>query len=831
MRGQLPFTSELLTPGLWVRVPPVLQKQLRKVKQKLLLSFRLRFTSVITFLFLLYHTMEKTINIQKVALRQNALYIPDPMVSQRAIQPGTLELVAALRQHGFGVTEDLLHAINGTTNEYRQSVVKVIKEVLNVKLNWAPLIKNWEVPTGEGFIDHLITAFFNQNPELIKYDNEFYEDYYYYEKEDESYKDYDIPKQERFLACGHYIPYGTFPLWRYNGCPFCGTPFELGEIEYQGQGSKLKILDLWREAEANTFFQNLLSSKTALDATQADSLKLLLPYFSVAPETHIGMKETLVLVVDSYIAQGKEAEAGACFSSPTDILRYLWYKKTTFLQIVEPKTIIKKESKNHSHITKSLDKHLSAKERAQKELKLKYSRTECVRVARWLNALPLSAEKACEIMHPKREMWVRFIRALRLAEYSKKKGFERLATLLDVFYNECYEVWQAKLNAAYLNMDSQKAFSLLKQRPGVFARSLFACMLWLGADETLEAFKEIIDQVSTRLLFTLNMYADLYFSKEGKRSVQTILGTRVEIPKHPLVVGSYNEEQLAEMKSKIEDLCLWSIQRQFAKEENKNQSIYIDPQLYHIPLPIGDRSNNVHDFNATLMGTRFPLEGNEIRLFMQWGKDLPAQHLDMDLSCRIVYKDRTDICYFHNLTTLGCQHSGDIRSIPDKVGTAEYINIDVNTLRQHKAKYVLFTCNAYSNGALSPNLVVGWMDSKHKMKVSERTGVAYDPSAVIHQVRITQPLQKGLLFGVLDVEAKEIIWMELPFQGQVVQALSIIGVKTLLEKLNSKLTIGNLLTIKAEAQGLQIEADPALADEMYDMQWAGQGNVSKLFLG
>jgi len=395
--------------------------------------------------------MEKITALLKVALRQNALFVPDTMPSQKAIQPGTLELVAALRKHGFGLTENLLHAINGTTNEYRLSVVKVIKEVLHVKLNWAPLIKNWEVPTGEGFIDHLITAFFNQNPELIKYDDQFYEDYYYYEKENESYKDYDIPKHERFLACGHYIPYGTFPLDRYNGCPFCGTPFELGEIEYQGQGSKLKILDLWREAEANTFFQNLLSSKTALDATQADSLKLLLPYFSVAPETHIGMKETLVLVVDSYIAQGKEAEAGACFSSPTDILRYLWYKRTGFLQIVEPKTIMKKDTKNNYHIVKSLDLSMTVKERAQKELKLKYSRQECARVARWLNALPLSAEKACEIMHPKREMWVRFIRALRLAEYSKKKGFEKLATLLDVFYNERYSVWQAELNTAYLN--------------------------------------------------------------------------------------------------------------------------------------------------------------------------------------------------------------------------------------------------------------------------------------------------------------------------------------------------------------------------------------------
>ena len=772
--------------------------------------------------------MEKITALLKVALRQNALFVPDTMPSQKAIQPGTLELVAALRKHGFGLTENLLHAINGTTNEYRQSVVKVIKEVLHVKLNWAPLIKNWEVPTGEGFIDHLITAFYNQYPHLIKSDDYF--DYLYEESyKKENHKEPFTPKHERFLACGHYIPYGTFPLDRYNGCPFCGTPFELGEIEYQGQGSKLKILDLWREAEANTFFQNLLSSKTALDATQSDSLKLLLPYFSVAAETHIGMKETLVLVVDSYIAQGKEAEAGACFSSPTDILRYLWYKRTGFLQIVEPKTIMKKDTKNNYHIVRSLDLSMTVKERAQKELKLKYSRQECARVARWLNALPLSAEKACEIMHPKREMWVRFIRALRLAEYSKKKGFEKLATLLDVFYNERYEVWQAELNAAYLNMDSEKAFTLLKQRPGVFARSLFACMLWLGADDTLSAFKEIIDQVPTRLLFTLNTYADLYFSKEGKRSVQTIMGTRVEIPKHPLVVESYNEEQLAEMKAKIEDLCLRTIQHQFAKEENKNHFIYIDPQLYHIPLPIGDRSHNVHDFNATLMGTRFPLEGNEIRLFMQWGKDLPAQHLDMDLSCRIIYQDRSDICYFGQLTTLGCQHSGDIRSIPDKVGTAEYINIDVNTLRQHKAKYVTFVCNAYSCGALSPNLVVGWMDSKYKMKVSERTGVAYDPSAVIHQVRITQPLQKGLLFGVLDVEAKEIIWMELPFQGQVAQALSISGVNALLEKLNSKFTIGNLLKLKAEAQGLQIENDPTLADEVYDMQWAGQGKVSELF--
>ena len=793
---------------------------------------------MITFLFLFY-TMEKTTALLKVALRQNALYIPDSMLAQRAIQPGTLELVAALRRHGFGVTEDLLHAINGTNNEYRQLVVRIIKQILNVKLNWAPLIKNWEVPTGESAVDHIITAFYNQFPDLVKNDDYIcywydYDDYYEANDIKNYNREYFTPKHERFLACGHYIPYGTFPLWRYNGCPFCGTPFQLGKIECTEQGSKLKILDLWREQDANTYYQNLLASKTALDATQVDSLKRLLPYFSVDKKTTIEMKETLILVVDNYLlSEGNEVAAGACFRTPTDILRYLWYKKTGFLQLLPPKTIVAKNAKNYSHIVYPLNKSEEAKIEAKEELRLKYSRKECARVARWLNTLPLSAEKACELMHPKREMWVRFIRALRLAEYSKKKGFEKLAMLLDIFYHQKYEVWQGKVQQAYLNVDTDTVLGYLKERPSQFARSLFATMLWVGTEATIAAFKEVIDQVPMRLLFTLNNYTDLYFTPHGTRSVKIITGDYVEVPKNQWVNLGYNEEQLAQMKTAIEELCLWVIRRKFAAYPNPHKTIFIDEQLYHLPLPIGDRSTTIHDFNATLMGTKFPLEGNEVRLFMQWGKDLPAQHLDMDLSCHIIFEEgckmKKDICFFDRLTATGCQHSGDIRSIPSKVGTAEYINIDVNILRRKKAKYVTFVCNAYSNGSLSPNLVVGWMDSKHKMKVSERTGVAYDPSTVIHQVRITQPLQKGLLFGVLDVEKKEIIWLEVPFQGQVANDLSLSTVKALLSKLSAKTTIGNLLTLKAEAQGVQVVSDKALADEVYDRQWVAQGNVSAFF--
>jgi hypothetical protein len=105
------------------------------------------------------------------------------------------------------------------------------------------------------------------------------------------------------------------------------------------------------------------------------------------------------------------------------------------------------------------------------------------------------------------------------------------------------------------------------------------------------------------------------------------------------------------------------------------------------------------------------------------------------------------------------------------------------------------------------------------MKISEKTGVAYDPSCVQHQVRIVSTLTKGLVFGVLDVENSEIIWLEMPFSGQLVNNLNIKNIELLLQKLNSKLSIGNLLKIKAEAQGLEIfESEDA--DEVYTREWA-----------
>ncbi|MEO1655479.1 MAG: hypothetical protein AAFU64_18190, partial [Bacteroidota bacterium] len=379
-----------------------------------------------------------------------------------------------------------------------------------------------------------------------------------------------------------------------------------------------------------------------------------------------------VQVIDFMVEQDQSEKAQQLFRSPTDVMRYLWYKHTGFLQIIEPQTIIRRLSRNQQHLFQPLDKSIKTAHQAKAELKLKYNRSECLMVAQWLNKLPMSPLAMAENMHPRRQMWVRFIRALRLAEYSQRKGFEQLKELLDVFYNQKYTVWQARVDHFRLKADAENTLALLKQRPGLFARSLFANMLWFGPEITLAAFQEVLDQIPARLVFTLNMYAENYFNPDRKRSVSPLGGTTKRIPAHPLLT-MYKKEQREAMKAELESITIQAMKKRFAAQKNENRTIYIDPLLFYMPVAIGDRSENIQDLPSALMGSRFPVEGDTIRIFMQWGEGLPAQHLDMDLSCQIAFEHKTEICYYGNLVATGSKHSGDIQQIPNKVGTAEYI--------------------------------------------------------------------------------------------------------------------------------------------------------------
>ncbi|MBO7140541.1 MAG: hypothetical protein J6W19_08240, partial [Prevotella sp.] len=353
--------------------------------------------------------------LTNVALRYRAAFLDidreDINMSSEASAP-VMAFVARLKENGFCVSEELLHALNALPVDRLAEITECINEVMGMKLNWASLVKGWDVPTGETFADHLITWIAN-----------------IFGKE-AGFKGTTLP-------CGHLIPEGTFPLERYNGCPFCGTPFETADFVYKGQGSKLKELRLFTVEDMKRVFESLLSSATPLDATQKDSLEQLLRVFPLPDNVDITMKETAMFVVKTLVEKiEKTEEASKLLKTPADVLRFLWYEKTGYVQIIEPKTLVAHAQKLYYHMWGPLDRGADAAKNMKEKLMLKYNRKACLRVALWMNALPMTAQQAAENMNPKRGMWVRMIRALRLGEYSRKKGFGHLAEILDVFYKQ-----------------------------------------------------------------------------------------------------------------------------------------------------------------------------------------------------------------------------------------------------------------------------------------------------------------------------------------------------------------------------------------------------------
>ena len=749
--------------------------------------------------------------LTRVALRYRAVFLDinreDINMRSEASVP-VLAFTKRLKENGFFVSEELLHALNAVPADRLAEITECINDVMGVKLNWASLVKGWDVPTGETLADHLITFIANIFGEKAGF-------------------------KGTTLPCGHLIPEGTFPIERYNGCPFCGTPFETADFVYKGQGSKLKELRLFTISDMKHVFTSLLASSTPLDATQKDSLEQLLREFPMPEDANITMKETAMLVIKLLVEQDKAGEAAKLLKTPTDILRYLWYEKTGYVQIIEPKTLVAHARKLYYHMWGPLDRGVDAAKDMKKKLMLKYDRRACLRVALWLNAIPLTAKQAAENMNPKRGMWVRMIRALRLGEYSRKNGFDHLAEILDVFYKQEYSTWQGRVDRARSENDADMTLALLKERPGLFARCLFASMLRFGSDKVIVAFEEIADKLPARLLLSLGNAAETYFDPKEVRLARPITGVTHKIEPNKLL-ALYDDDARKAMVDAVDGLYKASMARRFAAQGTEAKTIFIDSSLYNIPVSVGDRSTTIQDTSCALMGTRFPVEGDAVRLFLQWGKGLHAQHLDMDLSARIALANgKVSECAYYSLRCVGAKHSGDIRSIPEMVGTAEYIELSLPELENAGAKYVTFTCNAYSVGALSPNLVVGWMDSANPMKISEKKGVAYDPSCVQHMVRISEGnLSKGLVFGVLDVAKHEIIWLEMPFTSQTLRGANSETIEALLHKLEAKLSIGQLLDMKAKAQNLIVVENVEDADEAYTYEWAlNPADVTKLLNG
>ena len=201
---------------------------------------------------MIMETTDRNKKLLAVALRYGAVFADADRKGLADTTQISKELAAfllSLSEKGFVAEEDLLAALKTVPESYLGDITDAIDTALGIKLNWTPLVKGWDTPTGESFIDHCITFYANW--------------FRNFSQGRVTEGPMDMPRQETdaqqgpvretvmgmtgtTLPCGHFIPDGTFPLERYNGCPFCGTPFKTSGFVYKGQGSRKKSLRLRR---------------------------------------------------------------------------------------------------------------------------------------------------------------------------------------------------------------------------------------------------------------------------------------------------------------------------------------------------------------------------------------------------------------------------------------------------------------------------------------------------------------------------------------------------------------------------------------------------------
>ncbi len=747
--------------------------------------------------------------LQRVALRSQALYFPHPAPGDAALAPHTAAAVAQLAAFGFTLTEEALRRFNALSPEDQDETLRLVTEIFRADANWTPLVRDWLRPTGQTQEDMLYAYFCN----II-----------------DRAEPGSIPGTR--LSCGCLIPDGLFDLSRYTGCPLCGRPMEVHTGVNFGAECKLRPLGVFTDEMAQKLMLGLLELNTPLDASQASTLRLLLEVYPVPEGAEVKMKETMVLALDALFAAGRPEQAAKLMRAPADMLRFLWSQKTGLTRIIRPRTLLSMSQRNLRHICPLYDTHLNIADKRE-PLRLYYPRGYGRMMAAVLAAMEMPVEAMCANMHPHRQMWVHMIRALRLNEHARRRGMERLAELLDRFYRGDYPVPQGVVNAAVSDADFSRASDLLKKRPGAFARQLFNLMLGAQVangnyDVVLSAFKEAAKDLTPRLLFSLSNNAEAYFSNpDSAKSVMVATGLHHTIEPNPKL-RQVDETARRGMTRDVEAVALDALCRQYARlPHTKLKKIYIAPELREIPLPVGDRSTLVSQLGAVLPGMRLPVEGDKVRLFLHWGLGMPAQYLDLDLTALIAYPDRGVECAFHNLSPTGAQHSGDIREIPDEVGTAEYIELDLPALEADGATYVAFTAQCYTTGSIPEGTMFGWMSAASPMTVNEKTGVAYDPATV--QQLITMPANPGwrsICFGLLDVKARQVVVLDVPGMEQVGSELTTQYALDVLEKLRQKLTIGQALELYAGAQGLEMVSEPA--DDVLNFTSASLADIPEL---
>lgn len=534
-----------------------------------------------------------------------------------------------------------------------------------------------------------------------------------------------------FNAIVHYWSFGTL------------LPYEEKEERTPlFNTAKVKVLEAGSFDDLNDIFNNLCASKTSLSKSDVDDMVFILNSAKVTLPDEIPFKENTACICRLLVDTGVDTDGSLCrkyIKTATDVLRL---------------------------VTAMSDGDVSLAENT-KFRNLKRGERRII-----MNLLA-GCGNAAEDMSRYAGRWIRVGEKLHPGEFAKNERYTKVVQAFGVIRNDGkIQSFAGRVDAAVASGDVNTVVSLLKKRPGEFARRIDFLLRTFDKDADRKAvimgFASVAKDVSSTVLLQVREH---FINKlDGSDDM------RVFFPKGNLARSYYVKNDKTEAIP--EDAMIMVI----AVCENALVNIYgsraflgkvyIDKALRNYTVPFSLRSVG-KTMTAVSRGSRIAIDDSVkiIRPFIWW-TNTKNDIIDVDLSVA-VFADNWD-CLEHvsysNLKSekFGMYHSGDITNggPVDGEGAAEFIDLDIDKALGAGARYAVFNVYNFSNEFFSKmeHAAFGFMTRENM-----ESGEIFEPSTVKQRMDLASATTTCIPV-IFDLKERVFIWCDMALTADHVRA-------------------------------------------------------------
>lgn len=507
--------------------------------------------------------------------------------------------------------------------------------------------------------------------------------------------------------------------------------------------NKMAVLSVGNHDDLMTIFTNLVESKTSISEQDKEDIETIIlacpDYTTYLPDT-IPLKENVAFVGKLIIEKAPIKSADSIskyFKTATDVLRLV-----TALSDGDISLASKTKYRNLRRVERRMIMDLLA---------------GCGNITEDLFRYQYEWIRVAEILHP--------------FEYKKAK-YNNVNAAFNTLRNEKKPLMFAgKVQAAITAKDMREAATLLKARPGEFARQLDK--LIRDADNPnyiVNCFKEVATEISTPVLLQVRQH----FIGRMENNNQPV---RVFFPKGNLAKAMVIKNELPEINSNVcknvARICREALIEQY-KEKDFLGKVYIDEDFKNYLVPFSQRSAS-KAVKTIVRGSKLPIkeDATAVRGFIWWTNTDKTRNswdegrVDIDLSATIYdenwqYVDRVSYTQLRS-AKYKAYHSGDITnggSIKGD-GVAEFIDVEIDAVAKNAGRYIAFQIYSYTGqkfGSL-PNCRFGWMERE-----DVNSGEIFEPKTVEMKIDLTADSTVAIPV-IFDCVERKFIWCDMNLQN------------------------------------------------------------------